>query len=182
VTPEFVTVTVHPFARQTVEAVWGGMALISTSDRYELNTFDTTGTLVRSVRREHSLRAVSQEHMEAFVESRVRRADEARRPQIRQQYADMPLVETFPAFDAVHVDALDYLWVQDYVPPPAEGTRWTVFDPDGRVVGWVETPSGAEVMEIGREHLLTLARDDFDVEYVQLWSLDRGEPGRSGPR
>lgn len=175
VSPQMVMVTSHPFARRTIEAVWGGAILLSASDRYELNTFDTTGALVRSVWREHNLQVVTEQHMSTFVESRVDRADETRRPQILQQYEDMPLVETFPAFDEVQVDGLDHLWVRDYVPPPEEGQRWTVFDPDGRVMGWIETPPGFRVMEIGEAYVLGVATDDFDVEHVQRWRLDRTE-------
>ena len=45
--------------------------------------------------------------------------------------------------------------------------EWTVFDPEGRIVGLVGTPPGLDVFEIGEE-------DELGVEYVQLWALDRG--------
>lgn len=34
-------------------------------------------------------------------------------------------------------------------------------------------PSGLDVVEIGQEHVLGIARDDLGVEYVTLHRLDR---------
>ena len=38
----------------------------------------------------------------------------------------------------------------------------------------METPPGLEVFEIGEDYVLGLVEDELGVEYVQLWSLDRG--------
>ena len=48
-----------------------------------------------------------------------------------------------------------------------------IFDPDGRVLGRLETPVGLEVFEVGADYVLGRYRDDFDVEFVQLWDLSR---------
>ena len=50
---------------------------------------------------------------------------------------------------------------------------WTVFDPGGRVSGHVETPWELEIYEIGEDYILGHTRDELDVEYVQVWPLDR---------
>ncbi len=173
VSPEVVNVVTHPFARRTVAIAWGGTALISPSDRYELASFDMTGDLVRSVRLAHQLETVTDADLQAYVESRVVAAEEERHAQIRQLYEDVPLVETFPAFGEIHVDALDHLWVRDYRPPPKDPGSWTVFDPDGRVLGRIDTPPGLDVMEIGEDYILGRSTDELDVEYVQVWGLAR---------
>lgn len=49
----------------------------------------------------------------------------------------------------------------------------TVFDPEGQVLGFMETPAGLGIFEIGDDYILGLARDDLGVEYVQVWSLER---------
>lgn len=48
-----------------------------------------------------------------------------------------------------------------------------MFDRDGRVLGFVETPHGLRVHEIGEGYILGRATDDFGVEYLQMWRLDR---------
>jgi hypothetical protein len=173
VSPEVVNVIRHPFARRTVAVAWGGNALISPTDRYELATFDMTGGLVLSARLAHPLEPVTDADMQAFVESQIMEADEEQHARLRQLYRDVPLVETFPAFGEIHVDALDHLWVRDYRPPPQAPGGWTVFDPHGRVLGRIDTPPGLDVMEIGEAYILGRATDDFDVEYVQVWGLTR---------
>ena len=72
------------------------------------------------------------------------------------------------------VDRAGYLWVQEYRVPGEGAAVWTVFDPEGRVQGMVETPAGLDVFEIGEEYVLGLMKDELGVEYVQVWALDRG--------
>ena len=90
---------------------------------------------------------------------------------------EIPLPETLPAFDRVIADALDHLWIREYR-IPGRDTRhplWTVFDPEGRVLGRVETPRGLRIFEIGEEHVLGLAIRDLGVQQVQVWPLRRGQ-------
>lgn len=42
------------------------------------------------------------------------------------------------------------------------------------MLGFVETPEVFSIYEIGEDYMLTWVRDELDVEYVQLWPLDRG--------
>ena len=87
---------------------------------------------------------------------------------------DMPLVESFPAFSEILSDLAGNLWVQEYQMPGEEAVVWTVFDPGGRIRGLIETPADLEVFKIGEDYILGRVRDELGVEYVQLWSLDRG--------
>ena len=93
----------------------------------------------------------------------------------RQRYRAAPAVGRFPAFASLMTDALDHLWVEEYEIPGAErpGVVWTVFDPEGRVLGFVETAEGLEVYEIGEDYLLGRVTDELGVEYVQVWPLER---------
>ena len=51
----------------------------------------------------------------------------------------------------------------------------TVFDPDGRALGFVETPGGFGVFEIGEDYILGSTTDELGVEYVQLRELGRSK-------
>ncbi len=85
------------------------------------------------------------------------------------------MAEFLPAFNSLIADRVGHLWLEEFEPPGEErpGARWTVLNPEGRVLGWVETPDGLEIYEIGADYLLADARDELEVEYVQLWSLER---------
>lgn len=52
---------------------------------------------------------------------------------------------------------------------------WTVFNPEGRVLGYVETPEGLWIHEIGEDHILGTTFVELDVEHVQVWALKRSE-------
>ena len=81
-----------------------------------------------------------------------------------------------PVFSAVKADALNYLWVEVYQLPGEErpGSLWTVVDPEGRGLGYVELPAeGQWIYEIGEDYVLVRSWDELDVERVQLWSLER---------
>ena len=87
----------------------------------------------------------------------------------------MPLVESFPAFRALLVDGLDHLWVREATLPGMDrpAPLWTVFNPEGRVLGFIETPDGLTILEIGADYILGRTTDDLGVESVQVWPLER---------
>ena len=92
-----------------------------------------------------------------------------------EYYLEVPLPETYPAYAAAMSDLADHLWVREFSLPGEEPGNpvWTVFDPDGQVLGYVETPAGLQIFEIGEDYILGHATDDLGVEYVQVWSLER---------
>jgi len=175
-----------PFTRSIHTTVWAGRLVVAPNEHYEVRAHHPAGTLGLIVRREHSPVAPTSAHMEAYIErwvaSRPPAEQAERRRELREDFAEVPMAETFPAFAQVAADALGHLWVREYDLPGEERANplWTVFDPDGRVLGFVETPNGLRVHEIGEDHILGRATDDFGVEYVQVWRLNRAGARRQG--
>lgn len=178
------TVDAILFSVRLPRATWGDLFVIGPTDRYELKAFASDGRLARIVRRGHEPRAVTRAHIDAHVEEILSPPypDDWTESQIesylaeeRQRYRVAPVVEQFPAFASVTADALDHLWVEEYEVPGEErpGVVWTVFDPEGRVLGFVETPEGLDFYEIGGDYLLGRVTDELGVEYVQVWPLER---------
>ena len=164
------------FGRKLAREPWGDLVVVSPTDRYEIKAFAKDGTLAKIVRRAHEPRSPTQAHAEAYIEERVSRIpSEDIRAQQRREYRSIPVAERFPAFASVIADALDHLWVEEYEVEGEErpGSLWTVFDPEGRVLGFVETPDGLEIYEIGEDYILGRVKGELDVESVQVWSLDR---------
>ena len=154
-----------PFSRSVQTAAWHDLAVVGPNHTYEIRAYGTDGALRRIVRMDHapvpatrSLLALRRE------ESGDEDADD-----------DIPLPETLPAFDRVVADAVNHLWVLEYrVPGSGAPPRlWTVFDPEGRVLGQVETPPGLSVLEIGADYILGLATAELGVQQVQVWPLRR---------
>ena len=168
-----------PHAHRISTFAWGDLVAIAPNDTYEIRVFGLDGTLKRIVRRDHDLVVSTAAHMDAEIEDRVaRRPEEERaewRRELREDFQQIPLPETFPAFAAATADLVDHLWVREYELPGEGGANpvWTVFNPEGRVLGFVETPAGLDIYEIGEDYILGLATDDLGVEYIQVWALER---------
>lgn len=168
-----------PYSRDVVGVPWGDDVIVSSNDTYEIRVYTTDGTLRRIVRREHDLIPTTPAHLDAYVERLVSGSPEperaARRREEQEEYRDVRLPDTHPAFRSVLADELNHLWVQEYTLPGEAGPNpvWTVFDPEGRVLGFLETPAGLFIHQIGEDYILGSARDELGVEYVQVWSLSR---------
>lgn len=167
------------FGREAVWTPWGDLVVIGHTSRYELGAFSADGSLARIVRRDHAPRSPTSEDVESYIEAQVAqsrlRGTESEKQRLRRQYQSVPVAEHFPVFAAVMSDTVGHLWVAEYEfsgeeRPPR---RWTVFDPEGRVLGFVDTPEGLWVHEIGEGYILGTARSELDVEMVQLWPLER---------
>ena len=97
------------------------------------------------------------------------------RTELRAHDRPVPVADHLPAFGTVMSDALGHLWVEEYAAPGEEmsGSLWTVFDPKGHVLGYVATPPGLQIHEIGGDYILGRVQDDFGVESIQVWPLER---------
>ncbi len=168
-----------PHAHRISTFAWGDLVAIAPNDTYEIRVFGLDGTLRRIVRRDHELVASTEAHIDAEIEYRVARRPEEeraeRRRELREDFQQIPLPETFPAFAEATADLVGHLWVKEYEIPGEGGAGpvWTVFDPEGRVLGFVETPGGLDIYEIGEDYILGLATDELGVEFIQVWALER---------
>ena len=88
----------------------------------------------------------------------------------------MPMPPRLPAYMEILVDELGYVWAERFRRPWAGANRWGVFSPEGNFHGHVEMPDRFQVMSIARDYVLGVSRDEFDVERVELYRLDRVSP------
>lgn len=160
-----------PFQKSLVWAAWGELLIVAPTDRYEIRAYRTDGSLARIVRREHDARSPTQEDLDNY---RSERMDRGAGSNSVAALEAMPLPESFPAISAIEVDLLGNLWVREYnLPGEEDRALWTVFDPEGLVLGFVETPPDLIIYEIGEDYMLGKVTDELGVEYVQVWGLDR---------
>ena len=172
------TVARLPFSRGLHTARWGDVVIITPDDEYRILAYDgTDGSLARIVRREHANRAPTGAEAKQALESTLERSgfDAGMLDMVRDGFKDVPVVESFPAFRTLLTDPLDHLWVREASLPDVDrpAPLWTVFDPEGRALGFVETPAGLTIYEIGADYLLGQATDEMGVESVQVWALER---------
>lgn len=166
------------FGGEPVWAVWGDRVVIGHTGRYELKAFARDGALTRIVRRDHRQRAPTAAEVGAYIDAEMDRniwATGAEALALRRRFEAVPVADNLPAFASIMTDALGHLWVEEYESPanPRPARLWTVFDPDGRVLGIVETPKDLSIDEVGEDYILGGARSALDVEMVQVWPLER---------
>jgi hypothetical protein len=168
-------VDTRPFARRTVTAVHDDQLYVGTGDAYEMAVYDKSGQLARLIRRDHRPLAVTSKDREDYRASLVNLSGEqARRDEERMREA-APYPDAMPPYTGLHVDPDGYLWVEEAVRPGERGAGvpWSVFDPEGRLLGSLRIPPALYVLEVGRDHVLGRARDENDVEHLRLYRLER---------
>jgi hypothetical protein len=71
---------------------------------------------------------------------------------------------------APHIDAMNAVWAPVDAPRPT----FDIFDAQGIYLGQVLFPTDTlTIYDIGVDYILGVARDEFDVEYVVMFELDR---------
>ena len=166
------------FGLELRAGLWGDLALVGVTNRYEIRAFRGDGTLARIVRRDHVPRPTTEADRDRYVERELagwEHLSPDQRRRMREGAEDMPFAKTFPAFRWIMGDAAGNLWVREYDFPGEErpAPLWTVFDPAGRVLGFVETPKRLRILEIGEDYILGGTVDEMEVESIQLWPLER---------
>ncbi len=139
-----------------------------------LLVFDADGKRVNVIRlRAPRHRFTSGEHRK-IRDSLVRMATQSPRssPAWIEAVTDVPLPAVLPAFKELVGDATGLIWVREYG-WPVDLNRWTVYDVSGVPVARAQLPAGLRVMEIGRDYVLGVHRDEDDVETIHLHSLTR---------
>lgn len=171
----YVTPLRHPFGKTTFTAVWGELVAIGRNETYEIRAFTSDGFLSRIVRRDHAPGTPTQGQLDAHFRERFANLPDEERTRRLEVAANAPLVDFFPAYSNIKADALGHLWVAEFELPGEERdfTLWTVFDQEGRALGFVETPPGLTIYDIGADYILGKRTGDMDVESVELWGLKR---------
>jgi hypothetical protein len=105
---------------------------------------------------------------------------------------ELPYPETYPRYGRILTDDEGLLWVMAYPPTTtavgaphltsAFGTAyrepspdWRVLAPDRGTVARVTMPRPLFPLDIGKNHVLALVRDELGVETLLLYKLDRSD-------
>ncbi|MGD8868966.1 MAG: hypothetical protein PVI01_15155 [Gemmatimonadales bacterium] len=169
-----------PFSRSPATAVYDDGFYFGSGDSYEIVYYATDGTLQRVIRRTLPNLEVTPGDVERYRQDVLQRTnDNSRRQFWLKNFDALPVPKTMPAFSGLISDAEGNLWVAEYRRPGDDQPRWTVFDPDGVMLGVVETPERFRVYEIGSDYVLGRGVDDMDVEHIQVYDLlkDRNRVG-----
>jgi hypothetical protein len=162
----------RPFGRYPRHAIHADGFYYGSSDRYQIDDYGQDGGLRRSLRRALANMEVTAADVDSYMREQIEAATDDRRREIAERLlANVSFPETFPAHGDIHVDSDGNLWVAVYRRPDDDQPRWTVFDPNGQMLGVVSTPPRFTIYQIGSDFVLGRWLDELDVEHVRLFEL-----------
>jgi len=173
-----------PMPREVFVLASGRHIYRVSNEKYEIQVRSPSGKLQMLIRKEHHRRPVHRRDMSAYRDHQRQRMLLAA-PERRQERFLDALVEAledieapleFPAIRDVRVDPEGCVWVHEY--QPASGAPdWTVFDPDGVILGRARLPDELtryeQVYEIGRDYVLGRVLGEDAVEFIHVYALER---------
>ena len=145
----------------------------ASSDSYEIRVYSQEGALERIIRRPIPNASVTGRDKELYLEQFVEGEGEFS-AWTRRRVSELEFPATKPAYGTIKVDVLGNVWVAEYeTPKEARTVKWTVFDAEGKMLGFVEVPRRGRISEIGDDYLIGLWRTELDVEQVMVYRLFR---------
>lgn len=177
-----------PFEASPVVSAGNGRIYLSPADRFEVRVHTPDGTLERVIRLDRPVRRVTEDFITRYLEEledQFARFDTP--PDFRDAFREMNeqaarSSETLPAIRDFHVEESGHLlvvpWTLTWEPTPP----LLVFDAQGRWVGELEVPEGHAVTDLALDRAATAWQDGLEVNYVRVFSLDRGAQATREPR
>jgi hypothetical protein len=174
-------------------AVHGNRMYYGTGDRFEIGSYDLsmlTGGFPRpvlNIRYALPGKPVDDLMLERLLTMSLAQARTLpETTMITDRFSSSTAAATLPAYQTLRVDSDGNLWVEhqrfNMLPvvrsvlfwsggmpdDPAVENRWSVFDPEGKLLGDVITPTGLEISQIGRDWMLGMWTDTLGVQHVRL--------------
>ena len=168
-------VTPNPIRPSGHAAVTAGGMIVNRGDRSQVERMDLSGQTTQIILWEEDRRPLTASLWairEEYWASRNTRRTEA---ELREFLADLRAAATehLPYSGGLHGDDAGNVWVAEYSMDFPHPARYRVFGPDGHWLGWVEMPPRFQILDIGREFLLGIQRDEFDVQAITLVPIVR---------
>lgn len=161
-----------PFAPSWIQAPApdGRVAAAWTAD-YRISFVDPGGDTVRTVSRRFEPAAVTEEAWEEALEDYRAFREEWPGVDCDPEMPGKP--EARPPVEDLFFDRSGRLWVEAV---RADGPRWDVFDPEGRLVGEMEVPPRVDRVPayVGGGRVAVVAAGGLDVERVRVYEIEGG--------
>ena len=161
-----------PFVRRAAVAAAPDAVYHGSAESFEIRRYKLSGELTQIVRTPRPNTILTRSMIDSHAEkSLARMKDPAIRADWSRRYSEMPFPETLPAFSDLIVDPTGNLWVGGYHEFGETQPHWTVFDPNGRLLGTLDVPANLMVHDIGADFILGRTLDEYAVERVVLYRL-----------
>ncbi|MBA3557787.1 MAG: hypothetical protein H0W30_04220 [Gemmatimonadaceae bacterium] len=166
------SVTSRAFGRTTEVTVHADRVYLGGGDSYEIGVYTPGGVLRQLIRKQHKALDVTPEDIKAYEKKRLEEASDENWKRLNRRFLEkMDYPKTMPPLSRILVDASGNVWVREYGRSTDEQPRWTVFDPEGRMLGTLKTPRKVVFLEVGADFMLGRWSDDDDIEHIGVFPL-----------
>jgi hypothetical protein len=145
------------FPRHVSVAVDGDRLFMTEGGDYRIEMFGLDGRHLRTMTVDRPLRAVTDEHKQAY---------QSTRPESKA-----PFRETLPAYETLWHDLAGRLWAAYFVAPTDTTVRWDVFAAGGELVGTLEVASTLALQASDGTRVYGVRTDDDGVQRVEGYQL-----------
>lgn len=169
------------FSPRPADSRFGNCLYMTQGDKPQIDVFRSDGRWLLRVNNVESERYVAHADLESIVGPMVAGLPDEQAQALRATLLAAPRPNTLPFYRDLVVDALGYVWLQQYAPPRGYGRLWLVLAPNGELLGRVVMPEPMRVFEIGPQYILALAWTSMDEELIRVYTLHRGGTSASDP-
>jgi hypothetical protein len=163
-----------PFGRNTLVGAADTLLYLAETGEPEVRVLGLDGRTHRVVRLEMPVRSVTSDDIERIRAQYLEGLSPGIVAEIQPRLDAVPIPATMPYFSQLKVSTDGTVWLQHYQPfREEEVTRWAAVDPTGAWLGDVSLPNSFAVHEFHADYVIGLWRDEFDVEFVRRYSIQR---------
>ena len=184
-----VFISLLPFARAAHAAAGQDRFFVGSSDSFQIDVWDAAARLVRIIRVPVTLKPVTEEVRQAYIERELERrrqsAEERGQPfeeaAVRRYLDEQRHAPAVPAYGALLATADGGLWVKDFTMPGVESVpeRWTIFDAEGGLAAIIDLPPRFTPRHVEGGVVLGVFRDSLDVPYVHVYTFGSDRLGQA---
>lgn len=171
-----------PFPKTTWIAVKENSIYVGTANAMEISVLNSDGTVEAVFRYPEADLVVRQEDRDwwgsRMAEMPMAMTGRSITPE-DQQMLEMVLAalvfpETRAAYSELRMDRTGSVWLRTgrHFLTAAPSKEWTVFSEEGVLLGTLSLPERFEVLEFGEDYALGVWKDEMDVEFVRVYSLE----------
>ena len=164
-----------PYGRIPVATVQGNRWYYGSGESWEIEVYAPDGALTHLFRRDEPNQPVTKEMEDEYREPESDSDSDTPTEiaaAISRLRASVTIPETMPAYESFIASEDGSLWAENFTYATSdEQQSWAVFRDDGRYLGEVDTPMGAQVTHIGDDFVLVIWEDELEVQQVQMYEL-----------
>jgi len=165
-----------PFGKNSWIDTRGNSILVGTAEDMEVSVFDPRGRLQSIFRVPEVELTLLEEDRDWFFEQLSKRAKTPEEGEMLEAVIEgMVFPEKKAAYSGMLVGPDGTVWLRTglHFPPEGSSREWTVFSPEGALLGALQLPEGFEVFEFGSDYALGVWKDEMDVEFIHLYRLNK---------